>query len=124
MTDFRTKGFNYVDAMLGEVEVLLEVEYDRGDPGVHTFSNGDPGYPGTDSSTTLIDVYIGGESVLPGGECSIEDVFCYSLIEKWEAEALEKIEADLSNEREAAMCEASDRAYDAAREDRVFGRGR
>jgi hypothetical protein len=45
----------------------LEVDYtyDPGDPGVHTFSNGDPGYPPTSPCIDeLKDVRVAGVSIL------------------------------------------------------------
>lgn len=44
-----TKDGNGTDA-------IVEFYYEAGDPGVHTFSNGDPGYPPTGSSIEIISI--------------------------------------------------------------------
>lgn len=41
---------NYIATLVGDVELEVEYEYEAGDPGVYTYPNGDPGYPGHDST--------------------------------------------------------------------------
>lgn len=42
-----------VSIKLGSITLEIEGYYDSGDPGVYTYSNGDPGYPPTDPSFTI-----------------------------------------------------------------------
>ena len=50
--------------MKGEIEIEIEgtqvsfhYTYEPGDPGVHTYPNGDPGYPGTGPEVTIHSAY-------------------------------------------------------------------
>ena len=68
----RFEEFTFSNELGFDIEV--EVEVDPGEPEVHTYSNGDPGHPGTPFSFEIVDVEVKSAIV----SCIIEE---YCLIE-------------------------------------------
>jgi hypothetical protein len=91
----RVKGRWYVDSWLGDVPVLLEADYEKGDPGRHTLSNGDPGYPPTPASTSVYAVWIGGTLVE-----DLDTIFTEWQLERWNEAAETAISEALSDRDE------------------------
>jgi len=86
---YRDPRSRWLDTEVEDLPVLLEIDYEKGDPGVHTFPNGDPGYPPTPASVAISYVYIAGYRI-----DDFESVFTGGLHERWVRYAEEQIEAE------------------------------
>ena len=91
----REKGSLYFDFFLEDIPVLVEVDYEKGDPGRYTLSNGDPGYPPTPASVAVTRVWIAGWKI-----DSPEAVFSDWQMEKWSTQAEEAITEAEADRRE------------------------
>jgi hypothetical protein len=57
-----------------EADLHVTFDFYKGDPGVHTYSNGDPGYPPTDDDIEIISVEIGPYDVTDLVECYFDEI--------------------------------------------------
>jgi hypothetical protein len=89
----RDQRCHYVDAALGDIPVLLEVDWEKGDAGIYTLPNGDPGFPPTDASVSIIAAFIAGERVE-----DLEVNFSKSILERWTTHAIEVLEEAASDQ--------------------------
>lgn len=46
------------------IDMEVETYYEKGDKGVHTYSNGDPGYPPTPDEYWIEAIYVGCENIV------------------------------------------------------------
>lgn len=96
----KTKGLLHTDMSLegtgtetvDDLVVSVGFTYDPGDPGVHTYPNGDPGYPGTPSEVSIEEIWI--------GEHDLFAVLSEDVIDKMEEKLLEEMGKSLDENPE------------------------
>lgn len=97
-----TPGCDTTTVVLGDLDVLVEYEYDAGERGCHTLPNGDPGWPEIPPTVMLVSLFLNGKWIAPA------DILSQDRIEKIEQEIMEQI---------ADKARADDGEYWAAREE-------
>lgn len=97
MADNKQPTGDFVDLVFGEVTIRFCGCYSPGDPGQHTLSNGDPGYPPTPSEFEWETAWLGDVEVTEMVNQLMglsEDELAECLIQKYEESVVEDEDID------------------------------